>query len=51
MRTAQWRYTEWDSGRRGRELYDQERDPYERHNLAGQAKYAGTISELKKSLG
>ena len=51
VRTARWRYTEWDSGRRGTELYDHERDPYELQNLAGKQKYRGAISELKRAMG
>jgi iduronate 2-sulfatase len=34
LRTPRWRYTEWDEGRRGRELYDHDADPREITNLA-----------------
>ncbi|MFV1969345.1 MAG: iduronate-2-sulfatase, partial [Pirellulaceae bacterium] len=34
LRTPRWRYTEWDQGRQGRELYDHENDPLEQNNLA-----------------
>jgi iduronate 2-sulfatase len=34
IRTARWRYTEWDEGRGGVELYDHDADPRERDNLA-----------------
>ena len=51
VRTTRWRYTEWDGGRRGTELYDHEHDPYELQNLAGKTKYAGTISDLRRALG
>jgi len=51
VRTARWRFTEWDGGRRGTELYDHEHDPYERQNLAGKPKYADTLVELKRALG
>ena len=30
VRTIKWRYTEWDEGRRGIELYDLEADPKKR---------------------
>jgi uncharacterized sulfatase len=50
VRTARWRYTEWDEGRRGAELYDHDRDPRELRNLAGERKFAATIAELKKQL-
>ncbi len=48
IRTARWRYTEWDEGRRGVELYDHERDPRELRNLAGESKHRGTIAELSR---
>ncbi|HEU0039504.1 MAG TPA: sulfatase/phosphatase domain-containing protein [Verrucomicrobiae bacterium] len=50
VRTERWRYTEWDGGEAGAELYDHNRDPHEWHNLASDAKQAGTIAELKKLL-
>jgi len=34
LRTERWRYTEWDEGRAGRELYDHWADPGEFRNLA-----------------
>jgi len=34
LRTARWRYTEWDQGDQGRELYDHDADPRELVNLA-----------------
>lgn len=34
IRTEHWRYTEWDEGRAGVELYDHTRDPQEFNNLA-----------------
>jgi uncharacterized sulfatase len=50
IRTERWRYTEWDEGKRGVELYDEKSDPGEMHNLAGVAKYAVTLTELKGQL-
>lgn len=35
IRTERWRYTEWDEGSRGVELYDYDTDPDETHNRAG----------------
>ncbi len=35
VRTDRWRYTEWNEGRAGRELYDHANDPQEWINLAG----------------
>jgi uncharacterized sulfatase len=34
IRTERWRYTEWNAGANGRELYDHEKDPHEFQNLA-----------------
>jgi iduronate 2-sulfatase len=50
LRTPRWRYTEWDEGREGRELYDHESDPEEHRNLAGDAAHAGTVAELSAQL-
>ncbi len=50
LRTPRYRYTEWDEGGEGSELYDHERDPGELVNLAGQAEHAATVAELSKTL-
>ena len=34
IRTERWRFTEWNGGTAGIELYDHEHDPHEFHNLA-----------------
>ncbi len=47
VRTDRWRYTEWDRGARGEELYEQANDPQELHNLAALPKYAATVAEMK----
>ena len=47
VRTERWRYTEWDGGRQGRELYDHEVDPNEYRNLAGDPAYAVVVEELR----
>lgn len=46
VRTARWRYTEWDGGTRGIELYDHDTDPHEWNNLAKDPKYADALREL-----
>jgi iduronate 2-sulfatase len=50
IRTERWRYTEWDDGKRGTELYDERADAGEMRNLADDTKYADRIKELKKLL-
>ncbi|MFO0945182.1 MAG: sulfatase [Planctomycetota bacterium] len=50
IRTERWRYTEWDNGRQGVELYDHDADPHEYHNLANDPKLAAIANELKAKL-
>jgi iduronate 2-sulfatase len=50
VRTARWRYTEWDEGRQGVELYDHAKDPREYRNLAGDPQHARVVDELKRLL-
>jgi iduronate 2-sulfatase len=47
VRTERWRYTEWDDGQRGVELYDHSNDPKELRNLAGNPKFAKAEAEMK----
>lgn len=50
VRTERWRYTEWDGGQQGVELYDHERDPGEYQNLARDPNYAAAAAEMKRLL-
>ena len=50
LRTARWHYNLWDDGKAGVELYDQERDPNEFHNLADDPRHAELRSALDKRL-
>jgi len=50
LRTPRWRYTEWDGGEAGRELYDHDADPRELTNLAAEADRADVVAELAAQL-
>ena len=50
VRTERWRYTEWDHGRQGVELYDHQRDPKEVTNLADDPRHAKVRAELHQLL-
>ena len=49
VKTREWRYTEWDDGKRGNELYDQLNDPLEYNNLSGDPAY-DSLKAVMKSL-
>jgi uncharacterized sulfatase len=50
VRTERWRYTEWDDGKKGVELYDHAADPKEHRNLAADPKFATEVEQLRKLL-
>lgn len=50
VRTERWRYTEWDEGRQGAELYDHQTDPNEYRNLANDPKHQTIVQRLKTLL-
>jgi uncharacterized sulfatase len=50
VRTNRYRYSEWDGGKEGVELYDQQTDPEERKNLADDSASAETLKEMQKLL-
>ena len=50
VRTERYRYTEWDFGKLGQELYDHDTDPQELHNLAADPTQAQTVAQMKALL-
>jgi len=50
IRTDRYRYTEWDGGVEGVELYDHEEDPMEFENLAEKEEAAETVAKMKELL-
>lgn len=50
VRTERWRYTEWNEGSAGAELYDHDNDPGEYRNLAADPGSAATVAELQALL-
>ena len=46
-RTERWRYTEWDEGRAGSELYDHDCDPNEMNNVAQDPRHSRIVKEMQ----
>jgi len=50
VRNERYRYTEWDGGKRGVQLFDYETDPDEMKNRATDPTYAETVKQMKALL-
>jgi uncharacterized sulfatase len=50
VRTERYRYTEWDDGKQGVELYDHDADPKEHKSLAHDPAQSKTVAQLAKLL-
>lgn len=48
VRTDRWRYTLWNNGRGGEQLYEMHDDSGETHNLAAEPTHAEIVSKLKQ---
>jgi len=46
VRSGRWRFTLWNGGAAGRQLYDHETDPHELENLAERPEYTETAKRL-----
>ena len=50
VHNERWRYTEWEDGKRGTELYDEDGNPNELRNLAGDPEQARVVAEMRALL-
>ena len=50
LRNERYRYTEWELGNEGDELYDYEKDPREVHNVAAEPATSGVKAQLRDQL-
>lgn len=48
VRTPRWRFTSWDAGRKGEQLYDLQADPQEARNLINDPAHKDTVAELRQ---
>lgn len=47
VRTEQYRYTQWDEGKKGEELYDYRQNPGELHNAINDPNQRGNLEKLR----
>jgi arylsulfatase A-like enzyme len=50
IRTDRWRYTAWDDGAQGEQLFDMATDPGEMTNLAADPQHAQVVAKLRTQL-
>ncbi|MBN9122698.1 MAG: DUF4976 domain-containing protein, partial [Planctomycetes bacterium] len=50
VRTERYRYTEWDGGKKGVQLFDYDKDPGELKNLANDPAHADVVKQMKALL-
>jgi iduronate 2-sulfatase len=50
IRNERWRYTEWDDGKKGVELYDETTDPAETRNLSADPNHRTIAENMQKLL-
>jgi uncharacterized sulfatase len=50
LRTGEWRYTEWDNGKQGAELYNELDDPRESNNLAADPGHRTVVADMQRLL-
>ncbi|HEY2840808.1 MAG TPA: sulfatase [Pirellulales bacterium] len=47
IRTPEWRFTQWNGGKGGEQLFDMQNDPGETTNLVNNEKHAATLEALR----
>jgi uncharacterized sulfatase len=50
IRTDRWRYTLWDDGKKGEQLFDMQVDPRELTNLSARPELADVIKDLREQV-
>jgi uncharacterized sulfatase len=50
IRNERYRYTEWDDGKKGTQLYDYQTDPTEAKNLAEDPAAADVVKQMRTLL-
>ncbi len=50
IRTERYRFTQWDGGQKGEQLYDMQSDPSETKNLIQSPEHATVLAELRARL-
>lgn len=50
VRTDQWRYSQWVEGEKGEVLFDEQKDPHELKNLAGDPQFAKPLADMRALL-
>ncbi len=50
IRTDRFRFTQWDGGKKGEQLYDMQADPGETKNLVEAPEHAQTLQQLRQRL-
>jgi iduronate 2-sulfatase len=50
VRTSRWRYTLWDNGEKGEQLFDLNADPKEMKNVAEKTEHTEVVKELREKV-
>ncbi len=51
IRTERYRFTQWDGGKKGEQLFDMQNDPGETKNLIDSKEHSEIIAQLREKLG